>query len=1258
MKELTLPEPSGKEAPSDIIGAVLRLITCKKGLYVLDFATGGGKTYNVFDLTVTSGCEHYDKIIYLVPQKKQRDNGYEEYRKAAARHGIQPKECLVLESNVDHLLRMYEKGMMTTLHRQLETVLTKYGKKPLVQVAVENVKETVKTLSDNLKFLSDSRRLQLALPDQVESVTDEWAFRLYTGLNALIKEVAADRLQPRPATMEEHLSNVAVCREVIGCICSLYPQLEIYEKRVIICTATKYMYPLKMMTNPELCLYNDDLIKNSLVILDESDAIYKDMKKVMLEAVSSRTVQDLYAHLKDIFTAFGFVKDRISDANPWKKRIKETVEWALAEAEGILSSLQLDNYASLLMPEPPGRRRLMMFSNNELGSILPRDVHAVTLHSDRSKQHLVVDLHEETTNRETGSTSEASVLQFAVRIMQLLTRLAGRLGSIIESRDEFYSQQMIVGENRVSLFYRSKESSVKYILGEANLQPGTRLYNTIVKLGNMHRYSRDIPSRKEDFSIYNMGWVMLLMNTVHEQPMDGMKKQDFCFFTQNQLPEKLLVHQIEQQGNTVILLSATAGSESLGTNFNLKYLHHVLRDSYYKLSKQVTDRFQQAVLEILPINEGWRVTPHMLPEAKLTTATLKPSDVEGLFPPQTRESGVRFFGELANRLELSCRETKGAGADAGYYLTRYYKFFYMFRSFCDGKQRSGICFCPPRPGEGLSDSESVKWSRALLTTGCALIEGRTEKGEGNDGVLCYVTSENYDRMMARVCEDWSKGKKRLIVTSYRTMGAGMNLDYPVPEGAAVKGHLPQYLSSLPGYVPRQDVEMVCLMEVTGYREYTKCTAPVQADNHSLYNYIVHLLALQYNGHLSYMKVRDEISMLLSSGTSTMNNDDARLYNDMCAYRLDIVKQALGRICRTTLKGEETVIWYDASLQDCIVRSSQEGTYTYEFLVLKDYVRGYMSHGNAGRLAAMERHGRSEQVVNQCNNTRNTYNRLLGIALSKYHTLQDGQDERQLQAQAMLSKLQEEMLRNPDGRLAPLREQLYCRFETPVTGYYAELRKGEDSLVDRISLTPDKGTTEVNIRVTGLDDLMKVEFIREYFKQKGYATRLQPSCYLLQPYLMLSVYKGLIGETAFDAIVKHCFGLATRHLRGNMYETGDRMIEGVDLIWDVKNYRPDSGGGDGDTDLWINLRHKRRKADMPIVTVKVLCTTDNVLLANEDGYMFLPGLVNINTGRPVYNSIMIMRQLINNYKNKGNDEKNGKNTVDGCDAADNDQQAGL
>jgi hypothetical protein len=76
---------------------------------------------------------------------------------------------------------------------------------------------------------------------------------------------------------------------------------------------------------------------------------------------------------------------------------------------------------------------------------------------------------------------------------------------------------------------------------------------------------------------------------------------------------------------------------------------------------------------------------------------------------------------------------------------------------------------------------------------------------------------------------------------------------------------------------------------------------------------------------------------------------------------------------------------------------------------------------------------------------------------------------------------------------------------------------DDYRIEKISYDKGFGLIEASADYVKLADFMKVDLIKNYFVEHGYATEFKPSDYILLPNILDDIYRGVIGEEVGKAI---------------------------------------------------------------------------------------------------------------------------------------------
>ena len=1254
----TAPPP---RLPSEILQEYLYGLTDRPAVNVCNVATGLGKTFNVFDFIVNVGMRHYPYCVYIVPQRKQRDNAEKELKANLSIYGATEKDCLVLTSTIDRIYLSYDRKHYESLSTELtelcnrpDTELTTRMYCGECQETIRKVTQLVSAIRQNEVYRTD---VTTALSESELITADK---ELRDKLRRILRSLPGLHLNDDPKDTEGLQCNISQSSRILPTITLLYPWLDIYRKKVIICTATKYLQPLDMVVNPPVNLTTWQALKNSLLVVDESDAVYQDWLKTLIAQPSGRSIKRIYSQLTELYTMLASAGENIPTRHPCRQELTDIISKVTTACAELMGNTGLDKHSKIMVHRSMEKQRYCVFHTAEARYVCSDKSRGLRIVQDRESNHheitaVPVPLHSSDTGDEnSGNIPPDDVYVFstkAIGIMEYAAREISRAAVKLFEEELQRNRDILCGKRKGEYRPASVETALGNILHYLNITGhagGKDITATLRHLGNLSAYQQNIPPFAADYTHYNRGWQLVNILMDKTIALEDHYASDFTSLAERMTPEKIIMHLSKRLNMTVVLLSATAASRSLSTNFNISYLRHMLAADFRMMPTDVVRRIEEAMNRYLPDKKERPVVCTAMVgtvsgPAGPDGSDLVPTHAAELFPPGMQTCGRDFFKSLANVLQqhFSNKSAPENRKSVQLYVDRYHKLLKAYKEFSeDPDLTSCLCLGSRLPGS------AIEWNLDLLEQGAALIDGRIGLPNGYrfgqlpddlERRLYGVNTANYTTALSRVQRLWGQGKKALIVSTYQTLGAGMNLDYHTKDTDAVTGRaLPYRHPAADGSVSK-DVDGIILMDIRNYRPYNRYnraeSQEVKAEE--LSRYIAHLLAMQYSGKIAHLRVRQEIAHILSSGRSSFSDRNPDLKYDMLDYQLYLVTQAMGRISRTTLKGRKTRIWYDSSLEESIARADMTESHTYEFRQLHAHAAACRENDRQRLQAAATR-----MYIYKSNTVRNREVKLKSAALAYYHHPVGEVRDYTAGVQEYLARLHECFMKYPTLQEHPqddVPEGLlwhYLHAPEPIDRYHVTFEEGSDMVVNGLNLTrTDVHNVCVEEAATHLDKLMRNDICRRYFERKGYATGLKPGCYILPPYQMLSTYKGCIGEACFKAIMETvCPDICLKRFGGTLYEIADFYVEGLALMFDVKNYQPYNPCYLTQRDRLVNIRHKQKKAQRRLVVINMLSSEEHPYKDVQEA-VYINGLIDAATGRLIMENIEELKRIINYSKNE-------------------------
>ncbi|QEN03369.1 hypothetical protein EW093_01160 [Thiospirochaeta perfilievii] len=531
----------------------------------------------------------------------------------------------------------------------------------------------------------------------------------------------------------------------------------------------------------------------------------------------------------------------------------------------------------------------------------------------------------------------------------------------------------------------------------------------------------------------------------------------------------------------VIGISATATINSNFNNYDLDYLKSNLQDNFYKISDSEFDRLKNRADE-------W-------------SKYYKEIDVSVDYIHSG--SFVDLFGD-----EGAANDFKFRVSGDKFVLQRYFRLFTAYKHFIGNRKlTSFICFFNKQ-----LKVDDEKFDLALFKNFAEMVFGESES-------IVTLSGNNFEVKKSKIIEDLSLGKRRFIVTNYQTVGAGQNLQFPIPKGA--------------DYVKINDFEARSEIDINGIYldKPTNILINVfnsELDDKDLYKYIFQLEFILQSGAISPKDFSDMLQNLFSRNNYTCTN----LYNTSVFNRavVKIILQALGRVSRSNIKSPTIDILIDYELKDILSKTKLPK----DLITVKEYE--YI-------LDSLDADEYLDNKEIEYINRASTKSNRSSILITRFIN----QESWSIYSIEMWKEMRNTVLRNPgvvdlsiiDSKF----KDLFLELEKSRSEYwYKEEYEFKD--VD-ISFKPNNQYKEVNEIESRLTDLLKIPMLRDYFEEQSYAREFAEYKYMLTPPVFNNIYKGALGEVAGSFIFREIFGIELKELDIEQYEKFDfKTIDGI------------------------------------------------------------------------------------------------------------------
>lgn len=636
-----------------------------------------------------------------------------------------------------------------------------------------------------------------------------------------------------------------------------------------------------------------------------------------------------------------------------------------------------------------------------------------------------------------------------------------------------------------------------------------------------------------DMSFYVKGFQYFMFND-HDRHNEYT---EFQYVNAYDTAEKIMLYL--SQRCSVIGISATATIPTVVGNYDIGYLKDKLNGHFYEISETDKRRFRKELSEI------WK--PYETGLVKIETKMIEPLqrtiDLEERCRTIFSDKETAFVATTLIQ-NVTCKEHE---------ISRYAKLLAVMTEFYKNEElQSMLCL-----NMILAKKEYPPFDIQLIRQLASLvIQDLGIEARISDNSVVVMDSNRFDEQKKQLIERLQTGEKILILSSYQTLGAGQNLQYPIPNGRKVIELCPyQNDGDMRHFM--KDIDGIYLGEITNLAVNT--SPDTDFDEHRMLELFFHAEELYQNYELKFEEREDVVKLgfaRLTGEHSYKPNLTSRCESiDMQATQ--IVIQAVGRICRTYMKNSLISIYADKELLGKINPNEMEKRLIPpELQAVVDMAKKLPRDYTKQETVALNK---AEWTATQ------------GVQLIK-RILARGWDERSI---ALWEELRRMVLMYPTANVEIYNENeiirnFYVTSGVPQNEYlYSQYSDFQNVVIDfrmdkvafeksgRCKIEGEKDTfiiSEVSETEARLEEILKFAGMKEFFERNGYATCFEKNMHMMSPGLFHNIYKGAIGEAAGRFILQKTMGLTLQPITDpERFEFFDYILE-QDVYIDFKHWK--------------------------------------------------------------------------------------------------------
>ena len=1041
------------------------------GLMLLSLPTGSGKTHNVINSIydrIPSLAQH-QKVFFITNLKKNLDlEKLEGCYRAAGRGQDYQNEVLQIKSNADYIQKILE--------IQIPEQFKKESYRKLVKI-INDLKRTEGYIKK-----SQDPHVGHIFRDNKDKILGDIRLKLEPEFRKFISSELKKNFNTPNQKLDAIKNNSTY--QWIG---ELYPSVYTKERKVFFLSMKKYFSQHATLIEPSYHFLNNPITENAVIVLDEFDSTK--------DTVSNHYIEEALNYRGEILSTFKQIRSGLNNEQISKKiiiskgPIKEQLEALRHESNRIYDEFLL----KLSYKTNEGdidRNRNFLFHSDTFISILSKskDYIRTTPNIAEGNNMLISFESHDRYNKNANYQIDVSLYSLLRQVNNFIRHFR---------RTVFLWAQTLVSDTMNASDQGGGEPQIEKIIS-------TIYYDFSLTEDVVHFLMKDIEGRytseKEkqplrDTSFYTNGFNYYEFIDDEEHSTTT----NFGYTELNDTPEKWLL-KISMRAK-VLGISATAQIESVLCNYDIPFLKDQLGSNFLLLENSEQKKLEANFKKEMEAYHNGRVTVrvNVIDEAVIRLQQSITDQFMDLLEDidEAESESIKLSHLLSNLSNTENRE---------YISHRYLNLFRVLKYFLKNSDMESLLVLnmplPKMDHPAFDETYIRKFFEQIILHHSA-------DGQLTNAELVILNSQDFDSKKDELLQKLGKGSKVAVLSSYLTIGAGQNLQYPVPESNSCFSIQPNKQTDKRNQT--KDFDGLYLGDIT----YNVLSSSQLFKNQAtgsekeLLKYLFQIESLSENSEISPAKKREFVKEVF---TKYSNGSTGKVYTDMSLYnlkstRLALTKtviQSVGRICRTFNKKSNIHIYTTKSVLEKLDDTS-------------------INH------------------------------KLLNPEMDALFLEQA--------AQHMKTPVQQN----------PLMKQLYIAGDVPLNKYFFAQRSDFSEV--RISLKssslaqfkyslsePEQKynyISEVSETEARLSQLLDFPGMSQFFEKNGWATQFEEQPYILSPVLFHNIYKGSLGEVAGKFILDQAeIALKPISIRINLNFLDYEMADSPDVYIDFQTLEGD------------------------------------------------------------------------------------------------------
>lgn len=1055
----------------------------ENGLSIIEIPTGRGKTHNILECIVKFRNECPErKIFFITTQLKNLP--YDDLKKLYPNKVQFDNEVMKIERNIANYLTLD---------------LDKFEKNIKDWSEWTEYKELKRNINDYKQIYSGKGPLNEKLKIQIDKdLTDsERAFR--KRIESFLREESAKLNIPIPAEIEDEkkYKKYYLINTKFAWLKEIYPTIETDSHNVFMLSMSKFLFGNSTIIEPTYKFINNKITDNAIIFIDEFDSTKRVIDDLILEN-TARNFENKIEIFKTIHLKF-----QVKLSKPYmdtcdSKGVRLTYEVMKQNSDNLYE--KFFPYDSMqLCKEFRDEHCNFMFHDGSLHTLGdPARSYIIAAKNSKTEKMDIKFLTKEEHNK-----LEKNSFVYVNSLLEQLEQYFGEFRGFIKRWATRYSEYAKIPE----------EKALYSILGKfglendkADLIMENKLYYVPYQM--LDKQYKTLGDMIPDTTYYNYGFD--IHSYVDEQ--EHNEDTEIKSFQKHDTPEKFIKYLCKKAN--VIGVSATALIPTFD-NYNSSYFADCLRDKFTIVSeknlKQIAreERNLQSEYKKLGIQI---ITVILGNGSRYSSITDKQNAIKKLLdylPDDEAELITRKISSLPNTSE--------------YKIARYLDIFQAMYDFLkDSNNHAWLFLNWPLLTEDNQDFNKDIIIYAFKKMIAAL---NIQDSDCENMIVLLRSSDTFIEEKKKLSDDISSGKRRMVFSSYQTLMAGQNLNFPYQSENFTDYITIGNTSKNDGRYKSADFDGIVLGDIT-HQNFNKTYGEKSIYERNLER-IKLATKVQDTYESDYLERYEQERLLkyVLRDVKEGNDFEATLQkaNNCPMARnkiLQIIMQSVGRITRTFVKNKKIKIYINEKVLGMLDKDElQKHIRTPELAAIYDICPGV-------------KQVEIDVFTNRAIKNSSRANRWINNLMKK----EDG--EWLEDNMSIWKQTRKDILTSPLSDNQHKFYGLYFETNTNATKYFfvqkndfgtvlIDFRQSKQEFINKNNLKSfiaesGYGVQEVSEEDCRLQKLLKYPGMKDYFIQNGFATSFEPKRFIITPVVYQNIYKGALGEECGKFILEDCF----------------------------------------------------------------------------------------------------------------------------------------